>query len=162
MGDLGSDKIVPLVVKAGTAGRYTLSASEVESFGGNSAISLEDRPAGTYTFLSANPSYTFEVNSPGTITDRFFLHFMDVTGIANTIAAQDFTIYAADGIIHIQSLKQQSGKIVIYDMLGRTITTGRVEADGIAEINMNGKPGVYIVSVYTNKGISSTKIMVSK
>jgi len=159
MGEITPDKIVPLTVKAGTIGGYTITASQVESFGDNLIVSLEDRIAGTYTRLSITPTYTFEVSELSTIVDRFFLHFQDFTSIPQSEAAKDFIMFATNGILNIQSL-QQSGKIVVFDMLGRTITTGRVEYGATTQLNMQGNTGVYIVSVLTSKGISNTKIFV--
>lgn len=152
--------VVPLTVKAGVAGIYTLNASQAESFANNSVISLEDRKTGTFTFLSANPSYSFQVSEPTTITDRFFLHFMNVTGISNTEATPGFSMYSVDGILKIQSLQQIGGKISIIDMQGRTIATGRIEAGASTQINMNGKTGVYVVSILTGKGTINTKVLV--
>ncbi len=152
--------VVPLTVKAGVSGIYTLTASQAESFAGNSVISLEDRLEGTFTFLSTNPSYSFKVSEPATIADRFFLHFMNVTGISNTEATPGFSMYSVDGILNIQSLQQIGGKIAIIDMQGRTIATGRIEAGAATQINMNGKTGVYVVSILTGKGIINTKVLV--
>jgi subtilisin-like proprotein convertase family protein len=155
-----SDIAVPLTVKAGVAGNYTLTASQAESFGNNSSVSLEDRASGSYTYFNTTPSFTFEVNEPGIISERFFLHFMDVTGIPNSEVAVDFKIYASDGMLNIQSMQQLSGKIAIIDMLGRTVATGRIEAGATIQVNMRGNTGVYIVSVLTGKGIRTTKILV--
>lgn len=160
MGDISSADIVPLTVKAGAAGMYTLTASQVESFAGNSSVTLEDRSTGTFTFLGTTPTYSFQVNAPATITDRFFLHFMDITGIANPDATRNFNMYTVDGVLNIQSLQQLGGKVAVIDMQGRTIATGRVEAGATTRINMNGKTGVYIVSILTGKGINNTKILV--
>jgi hypothetical protein len=152
--------VVPLSVKAGAAGVYTLTASQVESFAGNSAISLEDRSTGTFIDLVTTPSYSFQVSEPATITDRFFLHFMDVTGISYTEATPGFSMYSVDGILKIKSLQQMGGKIAIIDMQGRTIATGHIEAGSTTQINMNAKTGIYIVSVHTSKGIINTKVLV--
>jgi hypothetical protein len=158
LSDMGS--VVPLTVKAGVAGIYTLTASQVESFADYSVISLEDRLEGAFTFLSTNPSYSFKVSEPATIADRFFLHFMDVTGISNTEATPCFSMYSVDGILKIQSLQQIGGKIAVIDMQGRTTATGRIDAGATTQINLNGKTGVYIVSVLTSKGIINTKVLV--
>jgi hypothetical protein len=158
--DQNYDVIVPLTVKAGVPGNYTLTASQFESFGNNSNVSLEDRATDSYTNFSSTTSYTFKVGEQGTITDRFFLHFMDVTGIPNTELAKDFKIYASDGILNISSIKQLGGKIVVFDMLGRAIAQGRIEPGATTQINIQGNTGVYIVSVITGKGIRNTKILV--
>ncbi len=152
--------VVPLTVKAGVAGIYTLTASQVESFAGNSVISLEDRLVGTFTMLSANPSNSFQVSEPSTISDRFFLHFIDVTGSPNIETTPGFSMYSVDGIIKIQSLQQMGGKIAIIDMQGRTIAAGRIEAGAATQINMNGKTGVYVVSILTGKRMINTKVFV--
>jgi hypothetical protein len=160
LGDMNAGESVPLTVKAGVAGNYTLTASQVESFGGYSNVFLEDRTAGSFTSFSATPIYKFIVSEPATIVGRFYLHFQDFTGVSQSEVIKDFNAYAADGIMNIQSLQQQSGKIAIFDMLGRTIATGRLEAGATTRINMLGNTGVYIVSVLTSKGISNTKILV--
>jgi len=160
LGELDLSKVIPLTVKAGVAGDYTLIASQVESFGNSLNIRLEDRTAGIFTSLSNTPEYTFQVNEPGTITDRFFLRFIDVTSVADFKQSKEFNVFAKDGKINIQSLQQQSGKVAVFDMLGHRITTGRIDAGAYTQINMNGKSGVYIVSVITDKGINNTKIIV--
>ncbi len=158
--DQNYDIILPLTVKAGASGNYTLTASQVESFDINSNVSLEDRAVGSYTNFSSTPSYTFSVSEQGTITDRFFLHFMDVTGIPNSELAKDFKIYASDGMLNISSIQQLGGKIAVFDMLGRTIASGRIESGSTTQINMQGNTGVYIVSVITGKRIRNTKILI--
>jgi hypothetical protein len=160
MDGMSSDKIVPLSLKAGKTGTYTLTASQVESFGVNSGISLEDRVTGIYTYLDATPSYDFHVGETGTITDRFFLHFMDVTGVFSPEAERNFNMYSTDGVLNIQSIQQLGGKVAVMDMLGRTIAAGRIEAGATTQIDLHGGTGVYIVRVLTGKGISTTKVIV--
>lgn len=160
IGDSDSNGSIPLCVKAGVAGNYTIAASQTESFGENSVITLEDRVAGTFTNLAFVPEYTFHVSTSSTISDRFFLHFLDVTSVADTKAEKQFNIYATDGVIRIASLQQEAGKITVSDMLGRAIATGRVEPGATTRIDLNGNTGVYIVSINTNGKISTTKILV--
>jgi hypothetical protein len=153
-------KVIPLTVKAGVTGEYKLAASQLESFGNSMDIRLEDRTAGIFISLGNNPEYTFHVNVPGTIADRFFLHFIDVTSVADFKQSKEFNVFATDGKINIQSLQQQSGKVAVFDMVGRTIATGRIEAGATSQIDMHNNTGVYIVSVLTGKGINNTKIIV--
>jgi hypothetical protein len=159
MGELYAAEDVPLAVKAGAAGNYTITASQVESFGSSTEIILEDRDLGILANLGATPAYTFNVNGPATLADRFFLHFLNVTSVPDKATAELFNMYAFDGFITIKS-KQQSGKITVFDLSGRKIAAGRIDAGGSALIDMHGNTGVYIVSVYTGKEISNTKIIV--
>jgi hypothetical protein len=168
LGCLDSVSIVPITVKAGVPGNYTLTASQVESFATNMGVSLEDRVSGIFINLGISTEYTFAVSEADTMADRFFLHFVDITSNPNkTItsfseeqADQPFSIYASNGAIQIISTQQQSAKIAVFDMLGHRIATGRVDAGANTQINMNGKTGVYIVSMHTGKGINNTKIIV--
>jgi hypothetical protein len=104
-------------------------------------------------------SYAF-TSEVGDKADRFLLSFMEATAIADPQKAKDFTMFVSDGILNIQSLNQLGGKVLVSDMLGRTLATGSVEAGATAHINIQGKAGVYIVSVLTSKGRSNTKIIV--
>ncbi len=168
LGCLDSVTMVPLTVKAGVPGNYTLTASQVESFAANMEVTLEDRVSGTLTNLGISTEYTFPVNEASTMADRFFLHFVDITSdpyktitsVSDKQVAQSFKVYAADGTIQITSLQMQSGKIAVFDILGLRIATGHVAAGANTQINLNGRSGVYIVSMQSNKGISNTKILV--
>ena len=160
MSEMNMEKIIPLAVKAGVTGTYTITSSQLESFSSNLAISLEDRATGTFTSLRTTPAYTFRVNTPATIADRFFLHFIDAVGIADSDVASKFNIYTTDGIINIQSLQPLGGKIAVIDMLGRTVATGRVEAGTTSSIDMRGNTGVYILCMLTSEGVCNTKILV--
>lgn len=160
LGELYSANVVALTVKAGAAGNYTLASSQVESFGSNSEISLEDRESGSFINLGTISSYTFHVSEANTISDRFYLHFLNVTSVPDPQVGQCFSIYSTDGSIIITSMQSLSGKIAVIDMRGRTVAKGIVGAGSTTRINVQGNTGVYIVSVLTAKGRSNTKVIV--
>ena len=168
LGGLDSTVIVPISVKAGVPGNYTLSSTQIASFGANIEIILEDRVSGSFINLGISPEYTFQVNAASTMADRFFIHFVDIasdlnksiTSFSEKNIVQPFKIFAMDGNIKISSLQQLSGKIILFDMLGHKIATDFVDAGANTQIDMNGKTGVYIVSVLSSKGRSNTKILV--
>jgi hypothetical protein len=168
LGGLDSTVVVPITVKAGLPGNYTLTASLLESFGPNTEISLEDRATGTLVNLGDTQGYTFQESAAATIADRFFLHFVDLTkapvkdltAIQDKEAAQNFKIYASDGAIMVNSLQQQSGKIAVFDLNGRKIAAGLANAGATTRIEMHGNTGVYIVSMYTGISRCNTKIVV--
>jgi hypothetical protein len=168
LGDLDSTIKVPITVKAGLPGNYTIAASLLESFGANVEISLEDRETGAVTNFGIAPEYSFFVSEPSTIADRFYLHVIDsatvankeVTAVQEKEEARNFKIYSSGGTIMISSLHQQNGKIAVFDLNGRKIASGLAGAGNTTQIDMHGNTGVYIVSVLTNKGKSNTKIIV--
>lgn len=161
MGEFVDEKVVPLTIKAGVAGNYTLASSQVESFGSNSTVRLEDRQAGTFINLATLPSYSFQVIQPSELKNRFFLHFRnDATGI-NSKVADGFNVYVAERKINIQSIDNLNGNIRIIDMSGRSIASGRVEAGATSQIDFYGPTGVYIVSIQTKTAVSNTKIIIN-
>ena len=168
LGGLDSAVVVPITVKAGMPGIYTLTASLLENFSPNTEISLEDRATGTFVKLGETPGYTFQESVAATIPDRFFLHFVDLTkapakdltAIQDKETAENFKIYSTEGAIVISSLQQQSGKITVFDIKGRRIATGLLDAGANTRIDIQGNTGVYIVCVITGKGKSNTKILI--
>lgn len=168
LGGLDSTVIVPITLKAGVSGTYTLAASQLESFAANIQVSLEDRASGTFINMGIMPAYTFQVSEPATMAGRFYIHFVDltsvpgkeITSVQDKDVVRNFNIYTADGAITITSLQQQSGKVAVYDMNGRKMATGRVDAGANTRLDMHGNTGVYIVSVNTGKGICNAKLLV--
>jgi len=168
MGNLDSSIVVPLTIKAGVPGNYTFTASQLESFGGNSEIALEDRALNSFINLETTPTYAFHISEPATYVNRFYLHFIDSTTVANKEltsvpekqSTQNFSIYTINGGIGVASLQHQCGNIVIFDMLGHKIATGRVDAGANIQIDMHGSTGVFIVRVLTREGIVNRKILV--
>ncbi len=167
LGGLDSTISIPITVKAGVPGNYTLSSTLIASFGENIEISLEDRVSGSFINLGILPEYTFQVSEVATMANRFYLHFVDITtDPSKTITSlsarekvQPFKIYAVDGIIKITSLQQLCGKVAVFDMAGRTVAYGRIEAGATTQIEIHRNTGIYIVSVLTEKGTSITKII---
>jgi hypothetical protein len=150
---------IPLSFKASKDGSFTLTAEQLNTFSPDTYITLDDKLTGKSQRLNTNPVYTFTA-SPQDATDRFVLNFLDATSVADPKQAKDFSVYAVDGILNIQSLNQLGGKVMVTDMVGRTIATGRIEAGATTQINIHGNTGVYIVSVLSGKGRSNTKVIV--
>ena len=150
---------IPVSFKASQDGNFTITAEQLSTFSPNTSIALEDKIAGTIQRLNNNPVYTFSATQQDA-PDRFVLRFMDVTAVSDPKTTKDFTVYAAHRILNIQSLNQLGGKVMVTDMVGRTIATGRIEAGATTQISMHGNTGVYIVSVITGKGRSNIKVIV--
>ena len=149
---------VPVSFKVGVDGNYLLSTETLNTFTSVITITLEDKLNGTTQKLNDKPVYAFRATKQD-VADRFVLHFQNTTSVPDLQKERDFNVLATDGIITIQSLGRLSGKVAIIDMMGRTVAIGRVEAGGSTQINIPGNSGVYIVRVFTNKGISNTKIL---
>jgi len=156
-GNLNTEMIVPLGIKAGTAGDFILTASQVESFGSGN-VRLEDRTKGTFTNLRITPQYKFHVAEPSILAERFFLHFPDALSLSNNESVKGYTVHTADGKILIYSMRKSDGKINVTDMAGRTIATGNIQAGATIYINMGGRTGIYIVSIINSNSVNNRYI----
>jgi hypothetical protein len=150
---------VPVGFLPGTAGTFTFNAEGIDRFPETTCILLEDLKAGTIQKLNDNPVYSF-TSEPADATSRFLLHFQNVTSITNPDVAKDFTIHAENGIITVRQTQSLSGNINVTDMAGRIVAGTSILTGLPATINMQGPPGVYIVSIITSKGVSNAKIFV--
>jgi len=157
--ELNSQTVIPFLFTKNEGSNFLIEVKGIETLGTSDIVYLKDKKLGIDHNLSDNNIYSF-TSANGDDASRFELYFNSYTGIKETLAATNFTVYAVDGILNIQSLNQLGGKVMVSDMLGRTLATGSVEAGATAQINIQGKAGVYIVSVLTSKGRINTKIIV--
>ncbi|MFZ4708046.1 MAG: T9SS type A sorting domain-containing protein, partial [Bacteroidales bacterium] len=150
---------VPLGFLPGTTGIFTFSAEGVNRFPSTTYIFLEDLKTKTLQKLNDNQAYNF-TSTPSDDANRFLLHFQDATSISNPEIGKNITIHAENGVITVLQTGNQNGNIKVTDLAGRTVSTTNLIAGSPAIINMHGNPGVYIVSIITNNGVSNAKIIV--
>lgn len=92
-----SEGVVPLNLRVGKDGLYSISLSEAVD---DCTVSLEDMIEGKTIVLNADTEYTFSAKS-GVCNDRFLLHFSDrVTGIDEIMSNTkgNMSIYSIQGI----------------------------------------------------------------
>jgi fibronectin-binding autotransporter adhesin len=151
---------VPVGFLPGTAGTFTFTAEGTDRFPQNTSIFLEDLKTGTLQKLNDNPEYLF-TSATDDAASRFLLHFQDASSITNPVIAQNFTVYAENGVINILQTQNLAGEVIITDMAGRTIASVNLIAGTPTHVNMQGHPGVYIVSIISPNGVSNAKIIVN-
>ena len=141
--------------KAGANGNYSITASELNSFGQNILITLEDLQTSVITDLLQNPVYNFSASTTDD-PNRFLVHFgRSTTGIDNQ-GNDDMNIYSYAGNIYINSYGSE-GTVYIYDMLGRQIASEQLKPATINKLTVNST-GYYMVKVVTGKNVSLKKV----
>lgn len=143
--------MVPVGVKAGVSGTYTISATEINDL---QYATLEDTKTGIFTEL-ANNAYTFSFEK-GEDEMRFKLHFsmLGVPDTKNVVA----TVYSYQKTAYINMNSMVKGDIFIYNIAGQLVAT-KVSAKGTNEINLNNT-GNYIVKIVTDKTLQVKKIFI--
>jgi hypothetical protein len=149
---LPETNIVPVGVKAGVSGSYTIAATEINDL---QYVTIEDTKTGIFTEL-ANSPYTFSFEA-GENELRFNLHFNTLLGIADKKDVSA-TVYSNQKTAYINLNNQVKGDIFIYNMAGQLVAA-KLSAKGMNEIKLNAL-GNYIVKVVTDKTAQVKKIFI--
>ncbi len=150
---------VSLGFKAGAENIYTLTVNGIESFGSSTPVLLEDLKTNTILDLRVNPMYSFSA-VPGDVEHRFNLHFNAYTGISENTASI-VGIYSYKQMVYISNPKALKGKIQIYDITGRLLSSAILTGSPSYKINVGNYTGNLLVKVITGKGVTSGKVFVN-
>jgi hypothetical protein len=150
---LPETSMVPVGVKIGTTGTYTIAATEINDM---PYATLEDTKTGIFTEL-AKSSYTFNFTS-GEDELRFKLHFSALS--VDDEKEQQASIYSYRKIAYINLNPLNQADIYIYNAAGQLIYS-RESASGLISLNMEAG-GVYIVKVISNSDIQTKKIFINQ
>ena len=127
--------MVPVGVKAGVSGTYTIAATEINNL---QYATLEDTKTGIFTAL-ANNAYTFNMDK-GEDEMRFKLYF-SMLGVPEpkSVAA---TVYSYQKTAYINMNSLVKGDIFIYNIAGKLVAS-KLSVKGTNEINLSNT-GNYI------------------
>jgi hypothetical protein len=162
-------KDFPLLINIGQAGSYKFTADLSQSYTTNK-ITLEDKVTGIVQDLSTNPDYSFD---SGIVKDsaRFVVHYNPIASVQTPQTPETPTsisldkgekiqIYSYNGIVHINNAELGS-TIFIYDILGKTIYSGKVASDSEIIYSINGD-GCYVAKIINEHYIKTQKIYLNK
>lgn len=146
---------IPLYLKPGVEGSFTLTATGLETIGGNAI--LNDLTSGTLTDLSLNPSYTFQA-APGDDLHRFNLLFSPV-GVIET-PLMNTGIYSYGKTIFVQQQLAQEARLSVVNLTGQTVFTQNLGGAGLLSFETRLPAGVYIVRIISSEGTLSSKVVI--
>jgi hypothetical protein len=153
-----SQGLIQLGTKVGNAGKYTITASEAESFANNIPVYLEDQKEGTFQNLRTNPVYTFTAQ-PGDNEQRFRIHFWPL-GIPQPLA-DGIRIYSYEKDVYIRITGNDKSKVIIYNLLGQEAMHTEIMSSTLNKIPLRVPQGYYVVKVFNTKGMSSAKVFIN-
>jgi len=143
--------IIPVGLKAGVSGTYTIGATEINNL---QYVALEDTKTGIFTEL-AKSGYTFNFET-GENEQRFNLHF-SALGIADN-QQETANIYSFQKTVYVNLNNQSKGDIFIYNISGQLVASV-ASAQGLNSIYL-ANSGNYIVKVITLKKTVVSKVFV--
>jgi hypothetical protein len=86
---------------------------------------------------------------------------LGVTGLDEVGDKSAFRIYQADSRIYISGIVEGKADATLYDLMGRTVKSVRLENSMLNSIESSGLTnGVYMVKINHARGIFSQKVLV--
>ncbi|MCD4746383.1 MAG: T9SS type A sorting domain-containing protein [Bacteroidales bacterium] len=147
---LPETEIVPVDVKAGVSGVFTISATETSEF---ETVILEDVYTGKTTDLNNNTyTYTYNVSDE----NRFIVHFSPL-GVDEPEKAP-VNIYSYNKDIYVTVPGGTKGDIVVYNIMGQEIANAPINS-ALSKVTLN-KSGNYIVKVLSKQSVVSRKVFI--
>jgi hypothetical protein len=154
--------VVPVSLKVGSNGQYSITASQMESFPANVSLYLEDLKLSKAQDLRVNPGYSFAADT-NDIAHRFNLHFSNFPyGIPGPASDNAFRIYSFGQTIYVKSGTglNNYARIFVYDALGRTLHQSAFSVISLNKFDLNLSHGNYIVKVLANSGVYTQKVFI--
>ncbi|MCB0806846.1 MAG: hypothetical protein KDC05_13700 [Bacteroidales bacterium] len=144
--------VIPLGLTVGVDGIYTLWADGIETYAESGRVVLFDQFENVSTDLNIQNNYSFFASSDDP-NERFSLLFEPDPGYTREILSDgNVMIYAIHQKIAVKSKdgSQLNGKLVLYDLLGRTIQSHLIQNNHYFETSHNTNE-IILASYYDQK-----------
>ena len=149
-----SNPEIALGFKTATAGKFTITANQIEGLLGVPVV-LEDKLLNKTQDLTQTPTYSFSSDVTDN-TSRFALRLKAETTDVNEVGQLVISIFEKGKSIVVET-NETSGTISISDVSGRIIKTQTIsETQTIIPVSA----GVYFVKVLTEKALDTKEIIV--
>jgi hypothetical protein len=142
---------VPVGVKAGVTGEFTIAATETSEF---TDVILEDVLTGAITDLKNN-AYTFSYDM--NMDNRFILHFTPMAVGENP--ADLINIYSSNKDVYVTVPANTNGDIVVYNLMGQEVARTMIHGAS-NKITLN-RSAYYVVKVVSNETVVTEKVFVN-
>jgi hypothetical protein len=158
--------VVPLALKVGQSGDYTITAENLESFEYGIEETLIDSLLHKRVDLAIEPSYTFNI-AKGDNAARFYLNITYTPMITSAKGKEEGHIYISgiDKIINVDFAKIEaaSADILISDSKGQIVSqeSFNTSAGTYTKIASDLSAGVYIVRVVVGSLLKIQKVIIN-
>lgn len=152
--------VIPVGLEVGADAVYTISVSDFAGFEFSSGIYLEDLKEGTFTKLEGNSVYSFNAN-PLDEPMRFLLHMSSELAVPeNNVGLSSIRVYSFNSDVYVTSENGLSGKVMIYDLLGREIVNEKLTGGTMNKFDLSGYKGYLVVRVTDETGNLNQKVYI--
>ncbi len=155
--EINYETAIPLTFIKNEGTSFRIEATGIENL--PYGAMLLDKQTGVNHNLSSNPEYNFTASN-GDAPDRFLLHFGSV-GIQEATIDKQIRVFAENGIITVANNSSTPIKqILISDVSGRQLYTGRGSIETQFSFNFRASTGMYMITFITEKETISKKIFI--
>jgi hypothetical protein len=151
LNEAGSNPVIPVSLRAGKDGNYTIQITGTEGF---TNVYLQDLKTGAMQDVKAQPEYTF-VSSTADDVNRFLVRFTTL-GIDQKQSEQN--IFVFNNVLNIND----PGKAVItvYNLTGMKMLEKQTNNEPVFRLPLQFPTGYYLVKMTSGKSIWSEKVFV--
>ena len=163
MNSIPYDTEIPLGFSTGTAGDFSLKASQIVSFDPSVSIYLIDKNNGTNTLLTQDVVYPFSSGTTTNNTSRFALVFRSSalsTGLNPADTGSFWISTNANGQIQLNGMPGGSGTVAVYNAVGQKLVSENLTSTTHA-LDAELVPAVYFVTVSTNGRSVTRKVIIN-
>jgi hypothetical protein len=154
--------VIPLGLMSKKEGLIIFHASEIERMPFELYIYLCDNKTGAYQNLILHPEYMVHLDE-GDYENRFSLVFSQYDLRYQPGSDESFHVYSSRNrlFIYINQLSGENTDLSIHNMLGQQILHRQLSGNGYQEMDLDVNTGIYIVSLYSGKGVYSKKVYIN-
>jgi hypothetical protein len=150
--------VIPIGLVVPANGEMTITLKELSGDFENLFVLLLDQKTGvTHKFVNDQDGYTFDASTDD--TDRFLLKFETVS-VHELPAEAALHIYAHGSTVYLNSRESLDARIAVYNITGQQVHGQRMAVDGHSAINLNLPTGWYVVTVTTDKAMTTQKVFI--
>jgi hypothetical protein len=146
---------IPLGIKLSRDGEIEFKARDIVALPAGVHVYFADAARGVIQDIEQIPSYKLKLDK-GDYDRRFFLVFSRKDKI-NMPGTEELNAYVQGGSVFV-TLTGDKGDVMITNTLGQVMKQEQLAGNGLHEIRLDAAPGVYIVTMLSNKGKLSRKI----
>jgi hypothetical protein len=156
------DYSVPVGIDISQTGEYTFEVIGMKLIPDEVNVYFEDKQTASIVNLKNISKYTCMLNQPGSITERFILHFSLTPFGQEELMAKNSTIqvYSHGNTIHVYNPEEKTGHVRVFTTLGQSVLSTELTEDTRQQIKLDVVGGYYVVRIMGNDFIENTKIYV--
>ena len=156
--------VIPLGLKVNKDGIVSFRIRDIQGSFADMRIFLSDMVSGAMQDLDQDKEYEIFLSS-GEYHNRFYINaYTSTTNIPEHLPSgtEIFSIYSSQGMLkaEINQLNGSDGTLIINNLLGQTLFTGKVYETGYHEFSPGIKDGIYIATFISGNTKISKKLFV--